>query len=61
MKNQIYYHFLDMHSFNQTSKWIDDVRSHRGRDAMIVLVGNKKDLGERRLITTIDSIKKKYY
>ena len=32
-----------------TSKWIDDVRSERGNDVMLVLVGNKADLSDKRL------------
>ena len=28
-------------SFQQTNKWIDDVRTERGTDVIIVLVGNK--------------------
>jgi Ras-related protein Rab-6A len=31
-----------------TSKWIDDVRAERGYEAIVVLVGNKTDLGEKR-------------
>jgi Ras-related protein Rab-6A len=33
-----------------TSKWIDDVRSERGNDVIIVLVGNKADLSDKRLV-----------
>jgi hypothetical protein len=35
-------------SFTNTSKWIDDVRSERGNDVIIVLVGNKTDLNDKR-------------
>lgn len=31
-----------------TSKWVDDVRSERGNDVIIVLVGNKTDLNDKR-------------
>jgi GTPase SAR1 family protein len=34
---------LDANSFRQTSKWIDDVRTERGSDVIIMLVGNKTD------------------
>lgn len=34
-----------------TSKWIDDVRSERGSDVIIVLVGNKADLSDKRQVT----------
>lgn len=38
-----------MNSFQQTTKWIDDVRMERGSDVIIMLVGNKTDLSEKRL------------
>jgi len=38
-------------SFLSTSKWIDDVRSERGDDVIIVLVGNKADLSDKRQVT----------
>ena len=31
----------NINSFQQTNKWIDDVRTERGTDVIIVLVGNK--------------------
>ena len=31
-----------------TSKWIEEVRTERGSDVIIVLVGNKTDLVEKR-------------
>ncbi|EJU05313.1 ras-domain-containing protein [Dacryopinax primogenitus] len=38
-------------SFLSTTKWIDDVRSERGGDVIIVLVGNKADLSNDRQVT----------
>lgn len=38
----------DRQSFLSTTKWIDDVRSERGNDVIIVLVGNKADLSDKR-------------
>lgn len=35
-------------SFSQTTKWIDDVRNERGNDVIIMLVGNKTDLADKR-------------
>lgn len=40
--------FSDANSFQQTSKWIDDVRTERGSDVIIMLVGNKTDLSDKR-------------
>lgn len=45
-------------SFLQTSKWIDDVRTERGSDVIIMLVGNKTDLAERRQVSTEDGEQK---
>uniref|UniRef100_A0A1I8BJM7 Ras-related protein Rab-6A n=1 Tax=Meloidogyne hapla TaxID=6305 RepID=A0A1I8BJM7_MELHA len=42
----------DANSFHQTSKWIDDVRTERGSDVIIMLVGNKTDLTEKRQVST---------
>ncbi|KZF23240.1 ras-domain-containing protein [Xylona heveae TC161] len=38
-------------SFENTRKWVDDVRGERGNDVIIVLVGNKTDL-DKRMVTT---------
>lgn len=42
----------DAVSFTNTSKWIDDVRAERGNDVIIVLVGNKTDLNDKRQVTS---------
>lgn len=42
----------DAKSFQNTRKWIDDVRAERGNDVIIVLVGNKTDLNDKREVTT---------
>ncbi|XP_073822132.1 ras-related protein Rab6-like [Musca autumnalis] len=41
-------------TFEQTSKWISDVRAERGTEVIIILVGNKTDLAGKRQITTED-------
>lgn len=46
------WHFADAKSFQNTKKWIDDVRAERGNDVIIVLVGNKTDLNDKREVTT---------
>ncbi len=38
----------DLETFKSTKKWIDDVRGERGNDVIIVLVGNKTDLGDEK-------------
>nr|CAH7758582.1 unnamed protein product [Callosobruchus chinensis] len=41
-----------MISFEQTHKWIDDVRKERGTNVLIMLVGNKVDLESLREVST---------
>merc|ERR1712217_260222 len=48
----VVYDITNRHSFLNTSKWIEDVRSERGSDVIIVLVGNKTDLSDRRQVST---------
>ncbi|GAB7338896.1 hypothetical protein MBLNU457_5578t1 [Dothideomycetes sp. NU457] len=48
----VVYDISSQKSFQQTRKWIDDVRSERGNDVIIVLVGNKTDLNDKREVTT---------
>eukprot|EP00056_Hartaetosiga_gracilis_P010452 m.154382 g.154382 ORF g.154382 m.154382 type:complete len:166 (+) comp13314_c0_seq6:121-618(+) len=44
----VVYDITSRPSFQQTSKWIDDVRAERGQDVIIMLVGNKTDLSDNR-------------
>lgn len=39
-------------TFLNTSKWIEDVRSERGDDVIVILVGNKSDKSEERQVST---------
>lgn len=48
--------FSDANSFHQTSKWIDDVRTERGSDVIIMLVGNKTDLSDKRQVWLIKNM-----
>ena len=49
----IVYDITNRQSFLNTSKWLDDVRTERGDDVIIILVGNKTDLGEKyRTVST---------
>ncbi|KAI8642622.1 small GTPase superfamily [Parasitella parasitica] len=54
----IVYDISDRQSFINTSKWIDDVRAERGDDVIIVLVGNKSDLSDKREVTVEDAEKR---
>lgn len=46
----VVYDITNRQSFVNTTKWVDDVRAERGNDVIIVLVGNKTDLSEKRLV-----------
>ncbi|XP_043830290.1 ras-related protein Rab-41 [Dromiciops gliroides] len=48
----IVYDVTNFSTFCQTSKWIEDVRAERGGDIIIMLVGNKNDLGHKRQVTS---------
>jgi small GTP-binding protein domain len=47
----VVYDITNRASFSNTSKWIEDVRSERGSDVIIILVGNKTDLADRRQVS----------
>jgi Ras-related protein Rab-6A len=45
-------------TFRQVDKWVEDVRQERGDDVIIMLVGNKTDLADKREVSTEDGEKK---
>lgn len=47
----VVYDITNRQSFLNTSKWIDDVRTERGKDVVMMLVGNKTDLAEKREVS----------
>lgn len=47
----VVYDISSLKSFQNTRKWVDDVRGERGQDVIIVLVGNKTDLDNKREVT----------
>ncbi|KAI8067098.1 ras family protein [Gongronella butleri] len=47
----VVYDITNRQSFNNTTKWIDDVRAERANNVILVLVGNKVDLHESRQVT----------
>ncbi|KAF3482200.1 uncharacterized protein GIQ15_04959 [Arthroderma uncinatum] len=48
----VVYDISNAKSFQNTRKWVDDVRDERGNDVIIALVGNKTDLNDKREVTT---------
>ncbi|CAO3587988.1 unnamed protein product [Absidia cylindrospora] len=54
----VVYDITSQQSFINTSKWIDDVRAERGLDVIVVLVGNKTDLNDKRQVSVEEGEKK---
>ncbi|XP_074133633.1 ras-related protein Rab-41 [Sminthopsis crassicaudata] len=48
----IVYDITNINTFYQTTRWIRDVRTERGGDIIIMLVGNKNDLGHKREVSS---------
>ena len=47
----IVYDVTNKTSFQNCDKWIEDVRSERGGEVIIMLVGNKTDLSDKRQVS----------
>jgi len=47
----IVYDITSRASFVNTAKWIEDVRGERGTDVIMMLVGNKTDLADKRQVS----------
>jgi Ras-related protein Rab-6A len=47
----VVYDITNRQSFLNSSKWIEDVRAERGNDVIIMLVGNKSDMADKRQVT----------
>lgn len=47
----VVYDITSKASFEDTNKWIDDVRAERGDDVILVLVGNKTDVNDKRCVS----------
>lgn len=54
----VVYDITSLESFQETNKWIEDVRKERGEDVIIMLVGNKTDLSNTRQVTTTEGMQK---
>jgi len=50
----VVYDITNRASFLNTEQWIEDVRTERGQDVVIMLVGNKTDLSERRSVSVAE-------
>ncbi|KAH6796639.1 RAB GTPase-like protein H1E [Perilla frutescens var. hirtella] len=47
----VVYDVANRQSFLNTTKWVEEVRTERGGDVIIVLVGNKTDLVDKRQVS----------
>eukprot|EP00892_Ulva_mutabilis_P007333 jgi/Ulvmu1/4972/UM207_0016.1 len=47
----VVYDVTNRQSFLNTTRWIEEVRTERGSDVIIVLVGNKTDLVDKRQVS----------
>uniref|UniRef100_A0A2K5ZJ58 RAB41, member RAS onco family n=1 Tax=Mandrillus leucophaeus TaxID=9568 RepID=A0A2K5ZJ58_MANLE len=47
----VVYDITNISSFKETDKWVEHVRAERGDDVVIMLVGNKIDLDNKRQVT----------
>eukprot|EP00794_Sanderia_malayensis_P011300 gene11300-12481_t len=48
----VVYDISSTNSFEQTDRWVEEVRAERGLDVIVMLVGNKTDLTEKRRVST---------
>merc|ERR1712066_161527 len=54
----VVYDITWVNSFEQVTRWLEDVRAERGNDVIIVLVGNKTDLADKRHVSIDEGEKK---
>jgi Ras-related protein Rab-6A len=54
----ICYDISNRASYLNCDSWIEDVRAERGSDVVIMLVGNKIDLSDKRQVSTEEAEKK---
>ncbi|CAM5998969.1 unnamed protein product [Sphagnum balticum] len=44
-------------TFRNVSRWVEDVRNNSNKDVILVLVGNKSDLANERMVSRPDALK----
>uniref|UniRef100_A0A8C9GBK7 Ras-related protein Rab-6 n=1 Tax=Piliocolobus tephrosceles TaxID=591936 RepID=A0A8C9GBK7_9PRIM len=54
----VVYDITNRKSFENTTKWIQDIINERGKDVIIALVGNKTDLSDFRKVTYEEGMEK---
>jgi Ras-related protein Rab-11A len=43
-------------TFDHVARWLDELRAHADRSIVIMLIGNKADLAQKRAVSTEDAI-----
>ncbi|KAF5008061.1 hypothetical protein FDECE_5644 [Fusarium decemcellulare] len=51
------YDITNRQSYEHVSRWLGEVRDHAEADIVVMLVGNKTDLGQQRTVTTEEATK----
>lgn len=54
----VVYDITSRASYDNVGKWIEDVRAERGEDVILMLVGNKIDLAEKRMVSSEEAAEK---
>lgn len=54
----VVYDITNRQSFENTTKWIQDIINERGQEVLIALVGNKTDLEDARKVTYEEGLQK---
>jgi len=54
----VVYDITNRASFLNTEQWVEDVRSERGQDVVIMLVANKTDLSDKRQVSAEEGEKR---
>lgn len=49
------YDITKRQSFDHVARWLDELRSHADKNIVIMLIGNKSDLGTLRAVPTEDA------
>lgn len=44
-------------TFRSVARWVEDVRNNSNKDVVLVLVGNKVDLAQERMVNRNDALK----
>jgi len=51
----VVFDITDMETFERATRWIGELRSSRGDEVLIVLIGNKSDLADERSVVRADA------